>query len=218
MVSAPEIADPGQVLAVTYAPVGARGGMRSLLALDARLGSVVRGGREPMLRQMRLTWWFEALERLDREPPPAEPVLQALAADVLPRGVKGAALAEMMDGWEAITGDEPLTELDLAQFARGRGGRLFDAIAAVCDAADPFAGLAGEGWALADLAGHVSDLGVAATARDMAVSKLAEALRRRWSRNGRAIGAMALLARSDIQGGGGPTQVGRLLWHRMTGR
>lgn len=171
-----------------------------------------------MIAQMRLTWWFEALERLDREPPPAEPTLRALADDVLPRGVTGVSLAAMIDGWEAIGGDEPLGDEALLLFATARGGRLFAAMAAVCGAEDAQVRAAGEGWALVDLAGNLSDADAAARARTLAAAKLAEVTGRRWSRAGRGIGALALLARSELEGGNGPIRVGRLLWHRMTGR
>lgn len=209
---------PEEELALSYAPAGARGAMSALLALDRKLGSILRRAREPLLTQMRLTWWFEALERLDREPPPAEPVLRALAADVLPRGVAGAALAAMIDGWEAIGGEEPLGEAALEAFARGRGALLFEAMAAVCGADDAQAGTAGEGWALADLAGNLSDAGAGALARGMAAARLAEGMGSRWSRAGRGIGALALAARMELEGGSAPKRVGRLFWHRMTGR
>ena len=64
----------------------ARPRVEALWRLDVTLGAVLATGREPMVSRIRLAWWREALERLDREPPPAEPVLQALAAHVLPAG------------------------------------------------------------------------------------------------------------------------------------
>lgn len=211
-------ADAPRRLAISYAPTSARAGLQALLALDDLLGRILRTTREPMVGQMRLTWWFEALERLDRDPPPAEPVLQALAAEILPRGVRGADLAGMIDGWEAILGDEPLGETGLLTFARERGGRLFRAAAVVCGATDEQAEAAGEGWALVDLAENLSDRGAATRALDLARLRLEEAMGRRWSRAGRALGALVLLARFDLEGGGGVRRVGRLLLHRFTGR
>ncbi|PAX08471.1 squalene/phytoene synthase family protein [Sphingomonas lenta] len=208
---------PDRALILTYTPPASRPGLEALLALDDTLGRILRTTREPMVGQMRLTWWFEALERLDREPPPAEPVLRALAGEVLPRGVTGTTLAGMVEGWEVLL-EEPLGETALRTFARERGGRLFRAAAAVSGAADEQAAVAGEGWALADLASNLSDRQVAARARELARARLVEAMGWRWSRAGRALGALALLARFDLEGGSGAGRVGRLLLHRLTGR
>lgn len=217
MVNEAETQNPEQALALAYAPAAARGAMSALLTLDRRLGAVLRGAREPMLAQVRLTWWFEALERLDRQPPPAEPVLQALSREALPRGVAGAALAAMVDGWEALL-EDPIGDETLLMHARGRGGRLFKMLATACGATDAQAGVAGEGWALADLAANLSEPVVAARARAMAAERLGEATKRRWSRAGRGIGALALDARLGLEGASAPGRVGRLLWHRLTGR
>ena len=214
MVNAPETS----ALPLAYAPAAGRAGMAALLELDRKLGAILRGGgREPMLKQMRLTWWFEALERLDREPPPAEPTLQAVAAYALSRGATGAAMAGMVDGWEALL-DEPVSAEALPVHARARGGRLFALLAGVCGAADAQAEAAGEGWALADLSAHLSDPALAGRARSLAAERLGRATAVRWSRAGRGLGALALTARHDLEGRGGPARVGRLLWHRVTGR
>ncbi|SUJ19690.1 Uncharacterised protein [Sphingomonas paucimobilis] len=78
-----------QALAVGYASASAREGFAALLDLDHQLASILQSTTEPMIGQMRLTWWYEVLEKLDREPVPAHPVLQRLAASVLPSGVRG---------------------------------------------------------------------------------------------------------------------------------
>ncbi|WP_306286394.1 hypothetical protein [Sphingomonas sp. Ant20] len=76
---------------------------------------------------MRLTWWYEALGRLDTAPPPAEPVLQALARHVVPQ-VGSATLATIAEGWEALL-ETPLDDAAVERFARLRGGQLFAAAA-----------------------------------------------------------------------------------------
>ena len=206
----------GRALAQTYAPVAARLGMSALFALDARLGSILRGTHEPIVGQMRLTWWYEALVRLDTGAPPAEPVLAAVAQDVMPHGVRGASLADMVEGWEVLLGDEPLGDAALATYASGRGARLFGALGQVTGAAasDPLEA-AGEAWALYDLAAHVRDRDIAARADRLARERSIAIGGRRWSRNGRAIGALLLVA---ARPGAGPGIVPRLLWHRLTGR
>lgn len=205
-------------LILSCAPERRRAGLAALLALDDRLGAILRSAGQPLLGQMRLTWWAEALARLDIAPPPAEPVLQALAADVLPYGVAGARLADMIDGWERVLIDDDLSDPTLGTFGRKRGGVLFAAVARLLGATDPQAESAGEGWALADLANNLSRPDAADRVRAMARDMVAATPRLRWSHAGRAIGALALLARFELEGRSPAWRIGRLLLYRLTGR
>src|SRR3569623_1105195 len=101
--------DPDRILALSYVPAARRPAVEALWRLDVALGLVLAGGREPMISRIKLAWWREALERLDRERAPAEPVLQALSAHVLTAGLKGAQLSGMVDAWEVLLSPEPLT-------------------------------------------------------------------------------------------------------------
>jgi phytoene synthase len=206
---------PDIQLAISYARRG-REGIAALLDLDDRLAQIVRRASDPLVGQMRLTWWREALEALDRAPPPAEPILRALAEHVLPCGVTGTALAAVTEGWEALL-EEPFGDEAMARHAV-RGAALFEAMAVVTGAADTSAAEAGRGWALADLALHLGDAGLGARVEALARPHLAAARTHRWSRAGRAIGALALLARQDLDRAGPVTRILRLLRHRLTGR
>jgi phytoene synthase len=213
--------DAGQAAAerdliLTYAPASRRAGLAALLALDDTLAAILRTTRDPMVGQMRLTWWHGALTALDTAPAPAEPVLAMLARDVVPL-VSGAALAGIGEGWEELLDPDPLDDGRLQAFAARRGGRLFAAAGAVlgANARDPIE-LAGRGWALADLAGHVRDEPTARRAQAMAQPSLTAAMAVRWSRPVRPLGALAHLARMDPDAGA--TRVARLMWHRLTGR
>ena len=203
-------------LAVSYAPKDSRAAIEALFALDGLLAGIVRATTDPLIGQMRLTWWREALERLDGAPPPAEPVLSAIAEHVLPLGVTGAALAAITDGWEALL-EEPFGG-DAVERHAGRGAALFEAIAVVTGADDRAAVDAGRGWALADLAAHLRDPAGGAEAAARARPYLRAALAQRWSRAGRTIGALALLARQDLDRTAPVTRLGQLLWYRFTGR
>ena len=210
--------DAELALLISYAPEPARAGIRALLALDETLGNIVRSTREPIVGQMRLTWWHQALTALDTAPPPAEPVLQALAASVVPK-VAGTRLAAMIDGWEALL--EPvLDDAAIDLFAQMRGGALFDVMARLCGVDDPRVAVAGQGWALADLSRRISDPLLAATIGQRALVRLDAALVGTWPRAARALGALALLARADLQGiaAASPKRIGRILIHRLTGR
>ncbi len=209
--------DPLRDLALSYAPRGTQAGVKALFSLDAALGQILRTTSEPMVGQMRLAWWREALARLDVTPSPAEPVLESLARDALPLGATGVALSRMADGWEVLLG-----ELDgdaLTSHAKERGAVLFALAGSVIDAdrEDPL-DAAGRAWALADLSANIGDAKVADRARLMANQAFGEIAGKRWSRRGRALGALALAARLALDGPPRPWWVARLAWHRIGGR
>lgn len=211
--------DPERLLVLTYAPSSeAARALSALLALDDRLAETVRSTGEPMLGQIRLKWWQDALTALDGGPPPGEPVLEAIARDVLPYGISGGEVGAVAEAWAELLGAD-LDDAALGRFAQ-RGRVLFELAGRVAGSSkhDPLHA-AGAGWALADLASGLSEMSEAAAARAHAKIALGEAASRRWSRNGRALGALAHSARMDLAGiaVGAPRRVGRLLWHRLTG-
>jgi phytoene/squalene synthetase len=71
--------DADRALALTYAPASVREALRTLWRLDAALGAVLAGGREPLISQIKLAWWRDSLVALDFKKPPAEPALEAAA-------------------------------------------------------------------------------------------------------------------------------------------
>lgn len=204
-------------LALSYAPDRSRAALEALLMLDAALGNVLRTTREPLVGQMRLAWWREALQDLDVSGAPAEPVLLSLTAAVLPLGITGHAISGMVDAWEPLLGEIGMGLLD--DHARLRGRALFAMAGTALDAApgDPI-GEAGEGWALADLAVNLTDPALASQVRERAAAMLTQARRQRWSRNGRALGALALTANRQLSGTIPPSFVLRLARFRLTGR
>jgi phytoene synthase len=218
------IEDPEIALAISYAPPRARRALGALFALDATLALVLRTTSEPILGQMRLTWWHDALERLDAAPPPAEPVLEALGGAVVGAGVSGAALAGLVTGWEELLEPE-LDERGMLHYAAERGGRLFALAGRLVGIELPATGPAGEGWALADLALHVDDPVLAERARTVARIRLDGAAEANWPVPARTLGALVHLARLDLARAAGehprkgaPRRVARMLWHRMSGR
>lgn len=211
--------DPDRVLALSYVSAACRPALEALWRLDSALGAVLAGGREPMISRIKLAWWREALEKLDREPAPAEPVLQALAAHVLPAGVAGAELAEMTDAWDVLLSSEPLTAEELALYARARGALLFRLSARVLGG-EPQAG-AGEKWALVDLARHSNE----ADADAALAAARAQPAAGRWPAGLRPLGMLAALAARDAEPArprwerqGAPARMLRMLRLRLTGR
>jgi phytoene synthase len=163
------------------------------MALDARLAGIVRATHEPLLGQMRLAWWRDRLREDSTSWPAGEPVLAALAG----WGAQANELVALVDGWEELIGDRP----DFAGFAAGRArGWIALAQRLDCECAVPSLLAAGEGWALTDLAAHLSDPGereaIAATLR-----------RRQWPalrlpRNLRPLAVLYALARNARHGEG----------------
>lgn len=216
---------PERALVLAYAPADRRAALAALLALDDALALLLRTTSEPALGQLRLAWWREALARLDTEPAPAEPVLQGIAQTLLPLGVTGASLVPIVHGWEVLIEEEALDADALRRFGEGRGTLFVAAARALGAGAGDPAEAAGSGWALVDLGRNLRVPGEAAEAREQAERLLDHALARRWSARGRALGALAHLARMDLAlpadapvPHGAPGRVGRLFWHRLTGR
>ncbi|WP_294322729.1 squalene/phytoene synthase family protein [uncultured Sphingomonas sp.] len=209
--------DPERGLALAYAPDdGRRAALSALLALDSALGDVVRSTTQPALGQIRLAWWREQLSKLDTAVPPAMPVLEALAEDVLPRGGSGKALASIVDGWDVLIEEEALDDTALERFAAERGGRLFALAAQLLGGDAIVAERLGRGWALFDLARHQSDPAVAARADVLAGAALAGSL----GGVARSLGILALSARLELAGvpQGGPKRAARLMWFGLAGR
>ena len=214
--------DRDRFLALSYVPAARRAALRALWELDATLAAVLTGGREPLLSQIKLAWWRDSLEALDRAPAPGEPALQAAAALILPRGVAGAELAAMEAGWNLLLTPDPLSAGELARYAAARGGLLFRHSAVLLGGASSLEiERGGEAWALIDLARHSGSEADAeaalATARERASVW-------RWPAPLRPLGMLAALAARDAEPGrprweerGAPRRMLRMLRHRISG-
>jgi phytoene synthase len=183
---------------------------------------VLAGGREPLISRIKLAWWRDSLEALDAGSIPGEPVLQAVAAEVLPNGVAGTELAAMEEGWAILLGEEPLGEAELSAYAKARGGLLFRYSARLLGGpADERIDLAGQAWALADLSRHIGSK----SEREAALAACRErAPNGRWPKSLRPVSMLAALARRDCEGDGSepeaqgsPGRMLRMLRLRLTG-
>jgi len=210
--------DPKTVLAVHHAAASARPAISSLFSLDERLAGIVRNTREPLIGQMRLTWWHDALTRLDTAPAPAEPVLQGLHAHVLPLGVTGSELAAMTDGWEDLIVADPLDAAAMERYASVRGGGLFAAAGRLLGGDSPLLVPAGRAWALADLAGNLTDRAQGAIAADLADAAFIRAFSAPWPRPLRAIGMLSLMSRLERTPVSPMTKALRVSRFRLIGR
>jgi len=161
---------------------------RLLWALDERFARLAATTSEPMIGQIRLAWWHEALNDEAGVKGRGEPLIDALR-DL--EAVPPAGLSTWLDGWEAMIG-----EVDLDAFADGRGGGFFHSLAGETDV-PPWLIQAGAAWALWDLSGHVSDPALAAEAIGRAKEKLLPAAPS-WPAAWRPMRIAYGLARHDI--------------------
>lgn len=199
---APDPLPPEAELALIWCAPKVRGPLSIALQLDRRLARIVGRTQEPMLGQMRLAWWREALGKPMPERPRGDAVLDGIGLHWQGRE---AALARMVDGWEVLVTAQTLGHAEAEAFAAGRGA-FFSALASGMVAEARLAA-AGRCWALAEAAAGVSDprekavLVAAGIAQDTPAGRIP-----------RALGGLAVLeslARRALVRGGRPLMEGR---------
>ena len=232
------LADPERRLVLAYVPASVRAAVAALWVLDEAFARTVAAAREPAIGAIRLAWWREALDALDVRPAPGEPVLQALAAEVLPREVTGAELAAMEEGWAVLLPIDDVGEAEIADHAAERGERLFALTGRLLGGVPPTG--AGGMWAQADLArtlipsckgrgtageagGGGARLGAALAEAPLHQPSAGPPPRAeqdyKWPSHLRPLGMLAVLARRDpAERQGSPARILRMLRHRLTGR
>ena len=77
----PESLPPEAELALAWSGPKVRAPLSTALQLDRRLARIVSRTTEPMLGQMRLAWWREALNRPLADRPRGDAVLDAIGRD-----------------------------------------------------------------------------------------------------------------------------------------
>jgi len=191
-------------------PVELRPAFDALFGIDDAMAEVVASSTQPALGAIRLAWWREALERLDSKPPPPEPRLQTAAAELLLRGISGAELADLEDGWATLLDEQP----DLERIGR-RGERLFAIAARLLGASDPLLDVAGRLFAY----GEEVRKGRAPAQFD----EIRILSRHRFPRRVRPLTALARLAARDVKHASfvepeaTPGRAAALLSHRLFG-
>jgi phytoene synthase len=195
-----------------------------LFEIDAAMGDVLRTTREPMLGPIRLAWWRERLEELDESgEAPAEPRLQAVVRELLPRAVSGHDLAGLEPGWLRLFDEFPWgTATSEAIWLRGN--LLFGLGARVLGEPSEQIQAAGGLWALVDAARHCSD----APSRELLMGQARSFAKRlagtRFAPRLRPLSMLAALAARDCRRGepfeaeGSPARTAAMLRHRLSGR
>ena len=178
------------------------------------MGAVVASASQPALAAIKLAWWRENLEKLDVAPPPAEPRLQAAAEELLLRGISGADLAELEEGWALLL--ERDNREAVMRGVKSRGVTLFGLLARLLGIEmDEQLELAGEEFVAADLGRR----GLFDTF-ELRPRRETEAA----PRPARPLTVLGALARRDLESGppfeaeATPPRTWAILRHRLTGR
>ncbi|MFP5330213.1 MAG: hypothetical protein ACLGHC_08795 [Alphaproteobacteria bacterium] len=196
-----------------YWPLELRPAFDALFGIEDALADVVARSTQPALAAIKLAWWRDRLEELDDRRVPAEPRLRAAADDLLPRGISGADLAQLEEGWSGLLYTPPdmalLTEHGTRLFALG--ARLLNVPfddATIGTAGRLFAGVDASRRGIIDLAAGSPGTGGPIIPR-----------------RARALTGLAALAARDIRKGGPPFESEAtparalvLLRHRWSGR
>ena len=161
------------------------------------------------LGAIRLAWWRERLDELDQgAAAPAEPRLQAVASELIPRRISGDELSGLEDCWIPLLRPFPWSD-PVADGLRKRGEILFGIGARLlgrqAQEAEPF----GAVWSLVDGARHCTDR----QSRDFLIARAKSAIaglpRRRIRGELRPLTMIAAFAAYDA------LNAGRGRWRRV---
>lgn len=204
-------------LALAHTPVIMKEALRVFLEFDARLARIVSGTNEMMLGQIRLAWWRDSLSLAVSERPAGDQVLDAIGVHW--QGAE-AALIALIDGWEHMLSEPPLSREAAMAFAKGRGAGLAGMVTLMrtqdrtklSDRESVEANVqaaiqaVGEMWALADAASHVAEDGERAILLNLAAELPAL---QRLSAPYCGVAVLGALAARAVKAGGAPLMAGR---------
>lgn len=195
---------PEADLALAWSPPKVRGPLTIAFQFDRRLARIVARTTEPMLGQMRLAWWRDALGKPIVDRPRGDAVLDALSTHWAGRE---AALITMVEGWEVLVVAERLGRDEIAAFGSQRSAffnALHDNRSAAVGARVATAAFR---WALADAAAAVSDPTERALLIETALDQ--GAANGRMPKALRGLAVLDALALRALRRGGRPLMEGR---------
>jgi phytoene synthase len=113
-------------LTALFAPAAAREAIFTLLAFNAEIARIRETVSEPLLGEIRLQWWREALEKIaNGDTPPEHPVVSGLAGVIGSYGLPIAEFRQMVDARAADLDAVPFrTKEDWLAYADATGGLL----------------------------------------------------------------------------------------------
>lgn len=145
-------ADPDRWLSSRFVgDLAARADIVTLYAFDHELARAPRVASNPLIGEIRLTWWREALDEIyEDRPVRRHPTAQAVAEMSRRRNVPRLLLETLIDARFRELDPSPMSEADLLDWARDSGGVVAQIAVLILDPqADGNLALAGgTAWAL----------------------------------------------------------------------
>jgi len=154
--------DPDRWLSSRFiADPAARADVLTIYAYDHELARAPRVASNPLMGEIRLTWWREVLDEVfEGRAVRGHPTAQALADVVLRRGLPRGPLEAMIDARYRELDATPMSENELLDWSRDTGGLSAQLAAQILDpATDGKLALAGgAAWALGKRLAELPDL------------------------------------------------------------
>lgn len=199
-----ELSDEARI-ALAHTGEDMRDALTIFFELDARLARLVSASSEPMLGQVRLAWWRDTLNLEVIERPKGDPVLDAIGERMAGAGIE---FIPLVDGWEQMLSEPPLSREAASAFAKGRADALagLAALNGFPEDIQRDVHAASYLWALADAASHISDGRERQTLLDLAQEQRSPG---RLPKPFRGLAVLAALGRRAIKAGGVPLMAGR---------
>lgn len=121
----------------------------AIYAYDHELGRAPKVASNPLLGEIRLTWWREALDEIyEGRHVRHHPAAQALAAVVARHGLPRAPLETMIDARYRELDATPMDAAEAEAWARGTAGEAAEVAASLLGSGPGLAQAAGAAWAL----------------------------------------------------------------------
>jgi phytoene synthase len=153
--------DPDRWLSSRFiADPQARADVIAIYAYDHELARAPKVASNPLLGEIRLTWWREALDEIfEGRAVRRHPTAQALADIVRRRDLPRTPLEAMIDARYRELDPQPMDEADALDWARDTGGIAAELAARILGADDAAMALAGgSAWALSRRLADAPDL------------------------------------------------------------
>lgn len=129
--------DPDRWLAALFVPEARRAHIHALIAFNLELARVADQVSQPLLGQMRLQWWREALEAIRGGRPRQHPVALALTDAVTAFSLPTELLHGMVDARELdVAGGPPASLAELVAYGEATAGSLNELMARVLGIGD----------------------------------------------------------------------------------
>ncbi|THD77732.1 MAG: phytoene/squalene synthase family protein [Phenylobacterium sp.] len=150
--------DPDRWISSRFiADAGLRADVIALYAFDHELARAPKVSSNPLIGEIRLTWWRETLDEIfEGRPVRRHPTAEALAVAVARRGLARAPLETLIDARYRDLDTTALDEAEALAWAGDTGGQAAEIAAGMLDPATQAgaARMAGAAWALGRRAGE----------------------------------------------------------------